>query len=307
MGELSRYQILDEIGFGHATRVVKAYDTKLKRHVALKLLTAADEESRYRFRRAARLLSRLNHPNVLAMYDYSDADAKTAFIANELIAGPSLRTVLDRNAAGLETMDALGIARDIALALEHAHSRDVVHRDVKPENIFCTNDGRVLLADFGLAKSLSSVTEHQTTLHGSLAYMAPEQFSGKPANPRSDVYALGVVLFEMLTGERPYDSKNIDDLISIIESGKRRPFPQGKLSLPLERFVDQLLAVVPSKRPANARIVAERLRQLAQPELADFDPERARVTRRRARLLLVCAGVAVALGLMVAGLWALFG
>jgi serine/threonine-protein kinase len=236
------------------------------------MLTATDAENRYRFFRAARILSRLDHPNVLAVYDHSDDNAPAPFIASELIVAPTLRTLLDRRGTAFDPAMAVSIARDLALALEHAHSRDVVHRDVKPENIFYTTAGRVVLADFGLAKSLSKSGSFQTTLHGSIAYMAPEQFRGVAADARTDIHALGVVLFEMLAGSPPYDAKNIGALITAIETGARRALPAGVGPEALVRLVDQMLAVKPEDRPAHARAVAERLGNLNAPE-ANVDSE----------------------------------
>ncbi len=247
-------------------RVVRARDDAAGRDVALKLYEGTDEESRYMFVRAAKALASLSHPNILEVFQYLD---EPPFIACELIDGPTLRTMLDERGVPLSALEAANIAYALAQALEHAHACGVVHRDVKPENVFCARSGRVVLADFGLAKAMGRAATLATSLYGSPAYMAPEQFAGKSADARSDLHALGVTLFEMLAGAPPYDGASVAELETNILQGKRRALPNGVAPEALARLVDQLLATDPRARPAHARAVAQRLQHV----LDAFPPE----------------------------------
>ena len=204
--------------------VYRARDTKLRRDVALKVLPEAfdlDLDRRARFDREAQLLASLNHPNIAAIYGFEDSDSTRALVL-ELIEGP---TLADRIAQGPISVDeALAIARQIAEALQAAHEHGVIHRDLKPANIKVTEDGVVKVLDFGLAKltqapgpgaqgpdatlsptiTAPALATGVGVLLGTAAYMAPEQAKGKPADKRSDVWAFGCVLFEMLTSRQPF-------------------------------------------------------------------------------------------------------
>ena len=240
-------------------RVVLARDDAARRDVALKLYEGDDEESRYMFMRAAKALASLSHPNILAVYQYIE---EPPFIACEVIDGPTLRTMLDERGVPLSAVEAANIAYALAQALEHAHAEGIVHRDVKPDNVFCARGGRVVLADFGLAKLVGKHATLATNLYGSPAYMAPEQYAGRPADARTDLHALGVTLFEMLVGTPPYDGATVLEIEANIVQGKRRALPRGIAPEPLMRLVDQLLATDPRDRPAHARAVAERLQHV---------------------------------------------
>ena len=256
---IGRYRVLELLGQGGMGRVLLARDDAAERDVALKLYEGGDEESRYMFVRAAKALASLSHPNILAVYQYLE---EPLFIACEVIDGPTLRTMLDERGVPFSAVDAANIAYALAQALEHAHAEGLVHRDVKPENVFCARGGRVVLADFGLAKPMGKHATLATSLYGSPAYMAPEQFAGKAADARSDLHALGATLFEMLAGAPPYDGASVAEIEANIAQGKRRALPRGVAPEALVRLVDQLLSTDPSERPAHARAVAERLQHV---------------------------------------------
>jgi serine/threonine-protein kinase len=213
--------------------VYRARDTKLNRSVALKILPDAfvhDPDRLARFKREAHVLASLNHPNIAAIYGFEDADGVQALVL-ELVEGPTLADRIAQGAIPLE--EALPIARQIAEALEAAHERGIIHRDLKPANIKLRPDGMVKVLDFGLAKALepiaSSVTDatmsptitspamtQMGVTLGTAAYMSPEQTKGREADKRSDVWAFGVVLYEMLPGRRAFDGEDIVDVLGAV-------------------------------------------------------------------------------------------
>ena len=218
---LGPYEVVEEIGRGGMGEVYRARDTKLDRDVALKVLPQAftdDPDRLARFEREAKVLASLNHPNIGHIYGLEEADGQKALVL-ELIEGP---TLADRIKQGPIPIDeALPIAKQIAEALEAAHEQGVIHRDLKPANIKVRDDGMVKVLDFGLAKafepeagsvsasmsptiSLTAAATQIGMVIGTAAYMAPEQASGKAVDKRADVWAFGVVLYEMLTGTRPF-------------------------------------------------------------------------------------------------------
>ena len=245
--------------------VYRATDTKLKRHVAIKILpgaVASDADRLARFRREAEVLASLNHPNIAAIYGFEDASGVHALVM-ELVEG---RGVLDQRLAarGLPLDDALTIARQIAEALEAAHDRGIVHRDLKPANIKVRDDGTVKVLDFGLAKALEpalgsgygfgagrrrrirrrsrppAMTMAGVIL-GTAAYMSPEQARGKAVDKRTDVWAFGCVLYEMVSGRRPFAGDAIADVIAGVVSkepdwsARAAPGPSPDSGMPRER------------------------------------------------------------------------
>ncbi|MBZ0267825.1 serine/threonine-protein kinase [bacterium] len=239
---LAHYKVTEKIGAGGMGEVYRATDTKLGRDVALKMLPAAfaqDAERMARFQREAQVLASLNHPNIGAIYGLDEHDG-ARFLVLELIEGP---TLFDRLAAGrIPQEEAIAIARQIAEAVEFAHENGVVHRDLKPANIKVTEDGRVKVLDFGLAKALedpaastsgadlaksptfaptlqSPITGALTgpnVILGTAAYMSPEQARGKPLDRRTDIFSFGCVFFETLTGRRTFDGETVSDVLARI-------------------------------------------------------------------------------------------
>jgi eukaryotic-like serine/threonine-protein kinase len=228
------YEILAAIGAGGMGEVYRARDTKLNRDVALKVLPeafTADSDRLARFKREAQVLASLNHPNVAHIYGLEDAGPASALVM-ELVDGPTLAELIQRR-RGLPLDEVLPIARQIAEALETAHERGIVHRDLKPANVKVRDDGTVKVLDFGLAKALSpenaalsvdamnspTLTAQATELGiilGTAAYMAPEQAKGKHVDRRADIWAFGVVLYEMLTGQRGYEAEDVSDTLAAV-------------------------------------------------------------------------------------------
>jgi serine/threonine-protein kinase len=203
--QIGRYRIVDVLGKGGMATVYKALQTGLDRHVALKVLPAhlaGDPQFGERFQREAVMIANLRHPNILTIFDYGSDDGYT-YIVSELVAGGTLSQQLGRP---LTLSDALALLGPIAEALDHAHQRGIIHRDVKPSNILLADDGRPVLADFGIARMLdnSSGLTMAGRVVGTPAYMAPEQARGAPADSAVDRYALGIVAYEMLTGRVPF-------------------------------------------------------------------------------------------------------
>jgi TolB-like protein/lipopolysaccharide biosynthesis regulator YciM len=216
---LGHYRVVEQIGAGGMGVVYRAHDEHLDREVAIKVLPeeVAEETDRLaRFELEARAVAKLDHPNILAIHDFS-ADREGAYAVMELLEGESMREVVTKG--GLTPRKTVEYARAIAAGLAAAHDKGIVHRDLKPENVFLTKDGRIKILDFGLAKlkepdqGLTTKTPTATletspgSLIGTVAYMAPEQVHGQPADHRSDIFALGCMLYEMLTGKRPFAGK----------------------------------------------------------------------------------------------------
>src|SRR5262252_830561 len=229
--KLAHYEITSHIGSGGMGDVYQATDTKLGRGVAIKFLPEAfshDTERVARFQREARVLASLNHPNIAAIYDFQEA-AGSRFLVLELVDG---ETLADRIARGPIPIDeALTIAKSICEALEAAHEQGIVHRDLKPANVKITPDGKVKVLDFGLAKAmesapttalsnsptlLSAAASNAGVILGTAAYMSPEQASGKSVDKRADIWAFGVVLYEMLTGFRLFEGESVSETLAAV-------------------------------------------------------------------------------------------
>jgi serine/threonine-protein kinase len=204
-----RYHVLERIAAGGMGEVFKAHDAVLAREVAIKVLhrsLASDPGFVDRFRREARSAATLNHPNIVTVYDWGAVDG-IYYMVMEYVRGRSVREII--NADGhLAPMQAAEIVRQTLFALEHAHAMGIVHRDLKPENILITTDGTVKLTDMGLARAFADAkATHAGAVTGTVQYLAPEQIRGEPADPRSDLYSLGIVAYELLTGRLPFDGE----------------------------------------------------------------------------------------------------
>jgi len=201
-----RYEIQSEIGSGGMAVVYKAMDHRLNRQVAVKIMRqemAADEEFRRRFLAEAHAVAMLSHHNIVAIYDVSRSN-NMEYLVMELVDGITLKQYMERRGA-LGWRETLHFSRQIARGLKHAHERGIVHRDIKPNNIMLLRDGTIKVADFGIAALENEASESKGQAIGSIHYIAPEQARGENPDARSDLYSLGVVMYEMLTGEKPYN------------------------------------------------------------------------------------------------------
>jgi tetratricopeptide (TPR) repeat protein len=254
--EIGRFRIARPLGEGGTGIVYEALDPVLGRSVALKILkpqglsTALVE----RFLREARFLARLRHPNIVKIFELGRHDGRD-FLTMEYIDGKPFPGTADRR----ETVERL--AR-VARALGHIHRRSIVHRDLKPSNILVDASGRPVVMDFGIARSAEAVSTLSLagTLTGTPAYMAPEQFAGETADARTDVYALGVILYEALAGRRPFDGKTVVALAEQVRAGKAAAIPD--VSRDLEAVCRQAMAVRPDDRYPTADAMAEALEKL---------------------------------------------
>lgn len=208
-----RYRIQSVIGEGGMAMVYKATDLRLDRSVAVKIMRdemADDEEFRSRFCAESHAVAMLSHPNIVAVYDVSHSDAME-YIVMELVDGITLKQYIDRKGA-LAWKEAQHFARQIAKALSHAHERGIIHRDIKPQNIMLLRDGTIKVGDFGIAALENEIHEENGQAIGSIHYIAPEQARGEFPDARSDIYSLGVVMYEMLTGEKPYVGETLGEI-----------------------------------------------------------------------------------------------
>ena len=264
LGEVigGRYELEELVGSGGMSSVYRAHDRMLERKVALKILHSRlgeDDEYIERFRREARAVAQLAHPNIVTVIDRGDDEGRQ-FIVFEYIDGKTLKEVIDAGGP-LPVDEVLRLGGGIASGLAFAHGRGIVHRDVKPQNVLLNGDGRAKVTDFGIARSLDverGVTETGTVL-GTSNYIAPEQASGQQVDDRSDVYSLGVVLYELLTGEVPFPGESFVAVAmkhihepppSVLE---RRPDAPPRLA----GLVDAMLEKDHTLRPSMDQVVAE--------------------------------------------------
>ena len=243
---ISRYRVLERLGGGGAGVVYKAEDQKLERLVALKFLSTyrnANESDKRRFLREARASSAVDHPNICTVYEIDETEDGRLFIAMAFCEGETLKRRVERG--GLAIAEAVRLAAQIASGLAAAHAKGIVHRDVKPANIIVAPDGRVKIVDFGIAKlaDQSRLTRDGTAV-GTAGYMAPEQIRGETIDPRTDLWALGVVLYEMVTGRTPFPGETDHDRIRAILSRDPEPLAVLRPGVPaqLERIVVRALA-----------------------------------------------------------------
>ena len=257
----NRYELLELVGSGGMADVYKAHDKLLDRIVAVKVLHAqfaSDAEFVARFQSEAKGAAKMSHPNIVNIYDVGQEE-NSHYIVMEYVSGQTLREELDAGGR-LPVATALTIARQIAEALCHAHKNGLVHCDIKPHNILVMEDGRIKVADFGIACAVSSVTSTYTgNIVGSVHYFSPEQAKGASITPKSDIYSLGVVLYEMLTGELPFTGETpvgiaLKPLSICVIDPSIPPF--------VEALVTELMAKDPNQRPDSETVV----RQIAQDE-----------------------------------------
>ena len=290
------YVVLEALGNGGMGVLYRAEDTRLGRTVALKVLPLRftnDPLAKERFLREARTASALDHQNLCAIYDVGESEDGRLFLAMPCYQGETLRSRLARGPLPLD--EALGIAKQVARGLAKAHRQGIVHRDIKPENLMITTDGVVKILDFGIAK-LSGASDLTGTEHriGTPSYMAPEQSRKSTVDSRADLWALGVVLYEMITGRRPFAGANPVAVLQAIQYGVPEPLAQLRPGVPsrLEKVVARLLMKNPKARYPDAESV-----------LAELDGETAAAGRRSRNLWLAAGAAALSIGLVAA--WAL--
>ena len=219
-----RYEILDVVGEGGMAVVYKARDTRLERLVAVKIMReemAVDEDVCQRFRAESHAVAMLSSPNIVAVYDVSRSD-DLEYIVMELVDGITLQQYMRRKGA-LPWRETLHFSKQIARALSHAHERGIIHRDIKPQNIMLLRDGTIKVADFGIAALENEIHENDGEAIGSIHYIAPEQARGASPDVRGDLYSLGIVMYEMLTGSRPYTGDTLGEVA--VKHMSARPVP----------------------------------------------------------------------------------
>ncbi len=273
--KLDKYDMLEEVGHGGMAVVYRGKDRVLEREVAVKVLhphLADREESRERLRREAVAVAKLRHENILEIFDYSGIGAAESYIVTEFIHGPTLRDWMDRDYQPRPAIAAMIVHR-LALALSCAHKGAIVHRDIKPENVMIRHeDGCIKLMDFGIAQILDNQKLTMTgQLIGSPAYMAPELISGRPLDARTDLFSLGILLFQLATGELPFAGRNPHEVLNRIADGNY-PLPSTicpLVDLEIEAIIARALANNPDERFQSAETLARDLEDY----LAEMDLE----------------------------------
>ena len=262
VGELiaGRYELQELVGSGGMSNVFRAYDRLLERAVAIKVLHeqfGRDDDYVERFRREARAVAQLAHPNIVTVIDRGEEDGRQ-YIVFEYVEGENLKALVSDGPLLVD--EALRLGLQVARALDFAHSRGLVHRDVKPQNVLLNEDGQAKVTDFGIARSLDvqGVTQTGTVL-GTSDYIAPEQARGEQVNQKTDVYSLGIVLFELLTGDVPYEG---DNFVAVAMQHVNQPVPsllERRPDAPVRvaRAVQQAMAKDPKERPEMSELVEE--------------------------------------------------
>ncbi|MEO6726892.1 MAG: serine/threonine-protein kinase, partial [Blastocatellia bacterium] len=290
----NHYEIISQLGAGGMGEVYRARDERLGRDVAIKVLPAEfarDADRLRRFEQEARATSALNHPNILTVHDIGTASPESGgapFIVSELLEGEELRAHLppQSGAGAIAPRRAVDYAQQIAAGLAAAHAKGIVHRDLKPENLFVTTDGRVKILDFGLAKLKSqagdpvdsqAATQKQLTdpgtVMGTVGYMSPEQVRGQEADHRADIFSFGVILYEMLSGRRPFTGESSIEVMNAIlkEEPPELSETNAKISPQLEKTVRRCLEKKPERRFQSTSDLGFALEALSMPSGARLE------------------------------------
>jgi len=331
--KLGKYEIRRTLGRGAMGVVYEGWDPAIARKVAIKTVALASEEDAEareglaRFQREAQAAGRLQHPNIVGVFDYGET-ATLAYIVMEFVDGESLKAVLDRGER-FPLAETVRILEELLNGLGFSHERGVVHRDIKPANIMLTRSGGVKIADFGIARIESSSMTQAGTVLGTPAYMSPEQFKGEPVDARTDIYSTGVVLYQLLTGEKPFEGSMSAIMHKVLTTTPPRPSELAVTATPpFDAVVAQAMAKRPDERFATAAAFAEAVRSAfagAKPVVPDAPPDEGTViaaattggqpaltpttllptaaAARRSRFPVWIGAAAVAVIVVIGGLW----
>ncbi|MEW8330178.1 MAG: protein kinase [Candidatus Thiodiazotropha sp.] len=266
---IGRFNLIEEIGEGAMSIVYKAFDPEINRTLAIKLLrgeVATDPEYRYRFLQEAKAAGKLTHPNIVTIFDVGEVE-QGPYIAMEFLEGRTLEEMMESKAP-ISIREAVVYGIQLAEALDYSHNRGIVHRDVKPGNIISPDDGHTIrITDFGIAHVDSPNKEHRTRMGavlGTPQYMSPEQVEGFPVDGRSDLFSLGVILYQLITGEKPFVSETLTSLLMKIVQEDPAPIKDKKGEIPhsLIKIVEKLLNKKPEQRFQTGKEVASELRSV---------------------------------------------
>jgi serine/threonine-protein kinase len=261
--QVGRYQLFETLGVGATSRVVRGFDPMIGRPVAVKIFPAdlAQGEARDRFLREARVVGQLSHPNVITLHDMGiEESTQTPYLVMEYVEGLPLDRVLEKGT--LPFPRACAWVAHAAEALDAAHKRGVIHGDVKPANILITPDGKVKLTDFGMAR-VAKRDSGDSPLLGTPAYWCPEQIMGRPQDARSDIFSLGVVLYEMVTGTKPFEAETLQGVCNRVLSSTVTAASQLQPSVPVS--FDEIISACLAKNPDTRLTSGETLAQLLYP------------------------------------------
>jgi eukaryotic-like serine/threonine-protein kinase len=295
-----RYRVTGEVGRGGIGRVLQARDQVLDRPVALKELFSASEATRSRFVREALITARLQHPSIVPIYDAGRLGERSPFYAMKLVAGRPLDKAIASASTLAQRLALLPSVLAIADAMAYAHSQRIIHRDLKPQNVLVGTFGETVVIDWGLAKDLAiddrdaleagpyrAETTHDQTVAGVVlgtpAYMAPEQAAGEPVDERADVYAIGAILYHVVSGVIPHEGTTFEELVHRVIAGDVRPLTERERDVPrdLAAIVSKAMAVDPAERYANAQGLADDLRRYLTGQLVASHTYRTRELVRR--------------------------
>lgn len=269
-----RYEVLNKIGAGGMSVVYKGRDQKLNRYVAIKVLKSEYREDKNfirKFKEEAQAAACLAHPNIVNVYDVGE-EAGDHYIVMELVEGITLKNYIERKGR-MTIKEATSIGIQVSMGLEVAHNNDIVHRDIKPQNIMISKDGKVKVMDFGIAKAATSETIASNAM-GSVHYTSPEQARGGYSDAKSDIYSLGIVMFEMVTGRVPFDGETTV-AVAVKHLQEEMPSPRifcPELPISLEKIIYKCTEKIAGRRYANmAELIADLKQSLQTPDVDFID------------------------------------
>src|SRR5579864_4349038 len=302
--QLGRYEILEPIGLGASSTVFKARDTLIGRIVAIKTMQAGlnDDAWRERFMSEARIVGQLSHPRIVKLHDMGiDETSGAPYLVMEFVVGETLEKYLAAKKPALQQVFGWGAA--LGRALAYAQEQGIIHGDIKPANIMINQDGRVMLTDFGIARFAAHVTQ-AGGLRGTPAYLSPEQIEGKSTDGRSDIFSLGIVLYQLATGQRPFHSDSVEAVCAQILKAKITPPTKVNPMLPraFDGIIARCLARNPKDRYANGEMLSAELEAMACQPVPPARPEsiRNRLITTALRFSVAAAALVLALSVPIA-------